>query len=618
MKRVGSVPLFLLATRYPLMCGINLIYAFSESAPPVDREELLRTRDAMRLRGPDDAGEWHGPDGRISMGHRRLSIIDVSEHGHQPMTSPDGRYAIVFNGEIYNYRELRRELDAAGIRFQTTSDTEVLLAMFARDGERMLMKLRGMFAFCVWDARERSVFMARDPYGIKPLYYALTDSSLRVASQVKALLAGGAVSRTIDPAGVVGFLVRGTVPQPFTTHEAIRALPAGSYAIVDRHGGIAIHRYFSLAETYREGVERSHDVNPDDWRNVIREAIRESVRYHLVADVPLGAFLSSGKDSTTVVALAAEAGYRELTTVTIRCAEFIGTKQDEVPLAKRVADQYGVKHVVRAVTKDEFTADVPRILAAMDQPTIDGWNSYYVNKAAGELGMKVMLSGTGGDELFGGYSSFRRIPRFVRAAALPSKIPGLASALAGLYGAVRSKKSSPKSGLVLKYCGSYPGAYLMKRGLFMPEELPGVIPAELAEEGLGRLDLLGLIRAAVTPDPGSPFARVATLESSYFLRDQLLRDIDWTSMSHSVEVRVPLVDAHLLRKIVPVLVAARDYKKTLLLRAPAMPLPDAILNRPKTGFLLPIREWLKPPQGSVHTFGMRSLALMLTEQLMTA
>lgn len=597
------------------MCGINLIYAFSASAPPVDREELLRTRDAMRTRGPDDAGEWHSSDGRMSMGHRRLSIIDVSEHGHQPMTSPDGRYAIVFNGEIYNYRELKRDLEAQGLRFHTTSDTEVLLAMFARDREQMLMKLRGMFAFAVWDARERTIFIARDPYGIKPLYYALTDQTLRVASQVKALLAGGGVSRTLDPAGVVGFLVRGTVPQPFTTHEAIRALPAGSYAIVDRYGSIAIHRYFSLAETYREGVERSRDVKPSEWGEIVREAIRESVRYHLVADVPLGAFLSSGKDSTTVVALAAEAGYQDLTTVTIRCAEFVGTKQDEVPLAALVAQKYGVRHVIRDVTREEFTADVPRILAAMDQPTIDGWNSFYVNKAAGELGLKVMLSGTGGDELFGGYSSFRRIPRFVRAASLPAKIPGLASAVAAAYGAIRSKKSSPKSGLVLKYCGSYPGAYLMKRGLFMPEELPAVLTAALVEEGLRRLDVVNLIRGSMTPDPGSAFARVATLESSYFMRDQLLRDIDWTSMAHSVEVRVPLVDAHLLRKIVPVLVAARDYKKNLLLGAPASPLPDAIVNRPKTGFLLPIREWLKPPQGSVHTFGMRSLALMLVEQL---
>jgi asparagine synthase (glutamine-hydrolysing) len=600
------------------MCGINLIYAFSENAPPVDREELLRTRDSMNKRGPDATGQWHSPDGRISMGHRRLSIIDIDESGNQPMTSPDGRYVIIFNGEIYNYRELRRDLEASGAPFRTTSDTEVLLAMFAREGERMLMKLRGMFAFCVWDSLTRSIFMARDPYGIKPLYYSLTATTLRAASQVKALLAGGGVSRTIDPAGIVGFLVRGTVPQPFTTHEEIRALPAGSYAIVDHHGSMSIHRYFSLAQTYRDGVERSREVKRSDWKEIIREAIRESVRYHLVADVPLGAFLSSGKDSTTVTALAVEAGYKELTCVTIRCAEFIGTPQDEVPLAKLVADEYGVRHVVRAVTKDEFTADIPRILAAMDQPTIDGWNSYYVNKAAGELGMKVMLSGTGGDELFGGYSSFRKIPRFVRAARVPSKVPGLPAAVDGVYRALRSSKSSPKSGLVLKYCGTYAGAYLMKRGVFMPEELPSVLPRAIVEEGLRRLDLLSHIREALTPDPGSPFARVATLESSYFMRDQLLRDIDWTSMSHSVEVRVPLVDAHLLQKIVPVLCAARDYKKQLLLGAPAQPLPEAIISRPKTGFLLPIRQWLKPPAGSEHTFGMRSLALMLAEQLMTS
>src|SRR5437764_10046587 len=202
------------------MCGINLIYAFRDSAPPVNREELQRTCDAMRLRGPDDAGQWHSPDGRLSLGHRRLSIIDVSEHGHQPMFSADGRYAIIFNGEIYNYRELRADLEREGCTFQTHSDTEVLVTMFARDREAMLMKLRGMFALAIWDSRERSLFLARDPYGIKPLYYAIEDGVIRVASQVKALLAGGGVSRAPDPAGIAGFFLPRSVPAPYTRYAA--------------------------------------------------------------------------------------------------------------------------------------------------------------------------------------------------------------------------------------------------------------------------------------------------------------------------------------------------------------------------------------------------------------
>ncbi|HEX3111463.1 MAG TPA: asparagine synthase (glutamine-hydrolyzing), partial [Thermoanaerobaculia bacterium] len=453
------------------MCGINLIYAFRDSAPPVNREELQRTRDAMRFRGPDDCGEWHSPDGRVSLGHRRLSIIDLSEHGHQPMLSADGRYAIVFNGEIYNYKELRADLEREGLSFRTHSDTEILLTMFAREREAMLMKLRGMFAFAVWDSVERSLFLVRDPYGIKPLYYAIENGVIRVASQVKALLAGGGVSREVDPAGIVGFLVRGTVPQPFTTHSAIRALQPGHHATITSHGDLTIHRYFSLADVYKSGVEHAHEVPHAEWQDLVTEAIEESVRYHLVADVPLGAFLSAGKDSTTVVALACEAGYHDLTGVTIRTQEFAGSEQDEAPIATVLARHYGFNHIIRTVTHDEFHADLPRILDAMDQPTIDGWNSYYVSKAAGELGMKVMLSGTGGDELFGGYTTFRKIPRFVKTLRVASRIPGLGRAFRRFYNAIRPAKSSPKSGSSLMYASDYAGAYLLKRGLFMPEEL---------------------------------------------------------------------------------------------------------------------------------------------------
>ena len=276
------------------MCGINAIYAFHPSAPLVDEAELTCTREAMRLRGPDASGMWISDDRRVGLAHRRLSIIDVSERANQPMHSREGDLAIVFNGEIYNYRDLREDLRTAGEEFETTSDTEVVLRMYRREGAAMLPKLRGMF-------------LARDPYGIKPLYYANDGNVVRMASQVKALLASGAVSSARDPAGIAGFLLRGSVPEPFTMYWSIRALPAGSWMTVTSSGTSEPISYFSVAAVLRDAVH-SRPLSQKKRLEMIRDAVTESVRYHLVSDVPVGAFLSSGRDSSTIVALAAESG----------------------------------------------------------------------------------------------------------------------------------------------------------------------------------------------------------------------------------------------------------------------------------------------------------------------
>ncbi|HJT15845.1 MAG TPA: asparagine synthetase B, partial [Thermoanaerobaculia bacterium] len=289
------------------MCGINAIFAFHASAPPVDEAELIRTRECMRLRGPDACGVWTSDDRRVGLAHRRLAIIDLDERANQPMQSREGDLSIVFNGEIYNYRELRNELTSAGERFETTSDTEVVLRLYRREGSAMLPKLRGMFAMCIWDARTRTMFVARDPYGIKPLYIANDGATVRIASQVKALLAGGGVSTARDPAGIAGFLLRGSVPEPFTMYWSIRAVPAGSWITITSSGASDPVSYFSISAILRDAVHsRSH--RQKDREEIIRDAVTESVRYHLVSDVPVGAFLSSGRDSSTIVALAAESG----------------------------------------------------------------------------------------------------------------------------------------------------------------------------------------------------------------------------------------------------------------------------------------------------------------------
>ena len=574
------------------MCGIAVLYHYHSVASGIDRQELLRMRDYMEVRGPDGAGLWVSPDERIGMAHRRLSIIDLSEAALQPMQSQDGRFVISYNGEIYNYRVLRKQLELKGYVFHSDSDTEVLLAMFAEYGEAMLDQLRGMFAISIWDSKERKLFLARDPYGIKPLYYADDGWIIRIASQVKALLVSGRVSRDPEPAGIAGFYLFGSVPEPFTCYQEVRAVPAGHYLWVTGSGAETPERYFSVCQVFAE-AER-YTAGPktlceaEEW---VREALLDTVQHHFVADVPVGAFLSAGIDSCSVVALAKECGYDNLETVTLGFSEFAGKPQDEPPLAEKAAGYYQTRHTTRRMDAQEFYKDLPRILERMDQPSIDGVNTWFVSKAAAEMGWKVALSGVGGDELFGGYPSFSDIPTWVQAMRFPSRIPGLGGLFSRLAPCL--PRLPPKARGLVKYGGSYSGAYLLKRGLFLPEELPHIMGREAAIEGLQRLHWRAWIHSHLDPLPASSFAKVSSLESSIYMRNQLLRDADWAGMAHSLEIRTPLVDAHLLKRLAPVLVSRYKGKgKSMLAAAPSNPLPDAIRHRPKTGFSIPVDQWL--------------------------
>ena len=574
------------------MCGIAGVWAYHYAANSVDRPELLAMRDHMARRGPDGSGIWLADDERIGLAHRRLAIIDLSENGLQPMHTEDGRFVIVFNGEIYNYRELRVLLSAKGYRFRTESDTEVLLQLYADRGAAMVGELRGMFAFALWDARERVMVLARDPYGIKPLYYSDDGWTCRFASQVKALLAGGAISRETDPAGQVGFYLFGSVPEPFTTWRAIRSVPSGATVVIDRKGPSSPRRYHSIASVYREAERPKRSVS--DEQAATREALLNSVRSHLVADVPVGAFLSSGVDSGALVGLMRDAGAGAISTVTIGFDEFRGSQQDETKLAAEVARLYDTRHTTRIVTRAEFEADLPHIMDAMDQPSIDGINTWFVAKAARELGLKVAISGVGGDELFGGYPSFRHLPNWVHAFALPSHLPFLGIALRKAAGLIAPRfGANPKAAGLVEFGGTYASAYLLRRGLFMPWELGQVLDRETVAQGLRRLSPLRMIDAELKPRPRSAFARVATLESSLYLRNQLLRDTDWASMAHSLEVRVPLVDSILLANLAPGAGARRRRPgKRLLAAAPSRALPAAVTERAKTGFTTPVETWM--------------------------
>jgi asparagine synthase (glutamine-hydrolysing) len=579
------------------MCGLNGILRLTESAPAVDRAELVRTRDAMAARGPDGAGEWIAADGRIGLGHRRLAILDLSPAGAQPMASEDGRLRIVFNGEIYNFRELRAELEAGGAVFRTRSDTEVLLALWAWEGAAMLSRLRGMFAFALWDDRNKSLVLARDPLGIKPLYYAVEGGMLRFASQVKALESGGAVSRKTDPAGLAGFLLWGSVPEPLTIRQAVRALPAGCFLRV-RDGRVGDPQPFEAAPAAAV---------------VPLAAVEESVRAHLVSDVPVAVFLSAGLDSGLVAALARRHLPEPPVTFTLRFEGLAGTPLDEGPLAAEVARALGTRHVERRVGRADLAELWPAALAAMDQPSIDGLNTFAVARAAREAGLKVVLSGLGGDEVFGSYPSFADVPRGVRISRSP--LP------ASLWPPVARRlfPDRPKLAGLFRYGRTLAGSYLLRRGLFLPEELPAVMGREAAEEGLRSYDPVAAgerVLAAWNGRAADGWTAVHALETGLYLRNQLLRDSDWAAMASSVELRVPLADAFLGRHLAAAgFEPARSRGKAAIVRRAAPELPAALFARSKTGFYVPVLECMLP-EAAAWRPGERSrrLARMVLEE----
>ena len=579
------------------MCGIAGHYAYSSDAPPVDRSALLRTRDSMTARGPDGAGIWFSDDGKLGLAHRRLAIIDLTEAGAQPMRSADGRYTITFNGEIYNYPALRATLEKDGVIFHSHSDTEVLLHLYRRDGMAMVEKLRGMFAFALWDAHTRSLFFARDPHGIKPLYYADDGHTFRFASQVAALKAGGQVDLTPDPGGVVGFLLWGSVPEPFTLHKGIRLLPAGSTLQVTQTGATRPKRYWHLSSVMQRAALQADAIPRGEERDYLRAQLLDSVQAHLLADVPVGAFLSAGLDSSTLVGLAREATSAPLQTLTLSFDDFQNTPNDECPMAADIARHLDVTHHCIVLAAGELDRELDRFFAAMDQPTVDGINTWLVSHAARQIGLKVALSGLGGDELLGGYASFRQVPDLM-AQAHASPWRHFAPLYRCMYSRIGDWFKWPTNAAgIPQYAKTPEGAYHLAKGVFMPWELSDILDRDFVTAG---------IQALATEDAAhqeslenlNDFQQIACLESVRYMRNQLLRDSDWVSMAHSLEIRVPLVDSVLTEAVIGLASSGRlGAGKVLLPQTLSRPLPDQVLHRPKTGFVVPTWRWLRHHQG---------------------
>lgn len=572
------------------MCGIAGFKRMGPAARGMTPDELVTLRDGMARRGPDDAGLWIETSGEVGLAHRRLSIIDLTSAGHQPMEDPESGNQIVFNGEIYNFRALTEELRAAGCRLRTNSDTEVILQLYRREGIAMLRKLRGMFALAIWDARDRALVFARDPYGVKPLYYAEIDGTFVFASQVRALRRLPDL-RMQPPllAAKVAFLLLGYVPEPITFFSGILSVPAGCWLRVGVAGVGVPGGYASITAPLQEVSSTSTRL--PTVRQRILTALEDSVRHHMVADVPVGVFLSAGRDSAVIAAAASQCAAEPLRTVTLGFEEFSGTPFDETPLAEATARALGAKHRTVRVRRADFEREFDRILDAMDQPTIDGINVYFVSKAAADSGLKVALSGLGADELFGGYAHFRSIPRIVALFRRFGRLNGFGRSLRRLASPFVANFASPKYAGVIEYGARIRDAYLLSRALLAPWELSQVLDQDEVETGLANLAERTAF-AAGDEWSGTDHAQLVALESTWYMRNQLLRDADWASMANSLEVRVPFVDHTLLEKLAPLIAGPSPPNKDDMLAPFQSRLPASIAKRSKTGFGIPVNQWL--------------------------
>jgi asparagine synthase (glutamine-hydrolysing) len=551
-----------------------------------------RVRPAIAHRGPDDAGIWQ--NATTCLVQTRLAILDLSTSGHQPMASPCGRWQLVFNGEIYNHASLRQRLEAEGERFQGSGDTEVLLRWMARRGRSGLADLRGMFAFCLVDTRDGSALLARDPHGIKPLYiWQGPSGELAFASELRALLASDRIPRRPDPEAIAAFLASGSVPEPATLVAGVKRLQAGHW-LQWRDGTSRIKPWWPLPESllggeHQEGADQRPRINDrTEAIELTRSALRDSVAAHMVSDVPVGLFLSAGLDSAALLALAPPG----LHTFTIGFADPGSEGFDESEPAAKIAALFGAEHTALTLRADQARRWLPDFLSSQDQPSIDGFNTWCVARLASERGLKVALSGLGGDELFGGYPSFRSVPRLHRWRRRLGPLGPVAATVLSRSPGGREQKRQRLAEL-LRGAPSLQAAHRCLRGQFTTPEVAALMAHWNLPAGPG-LTVPGLSEAP--PDGLDSAEAVAWLESSRYLRNQLLPDSDVMAMATALELRLPYVDATLERQLATIAPSLRLAHGKALLQSSMPELPLWFTNRPKQGFRFPFQLWLDDPQ----------------------
>ena len=590
------------------MCGICGVIGLDAK---LNGEAVVRRMlSAIVHRGPDEEGFLSAPP--VVVGSRRLSIIDLPG-GSQPIWNETGTLAVVFNGEIYNFRELRKELEAKGHSFLTRSDTEVIVHAYEQWGEQSAARLRGMFALAIIEMPQgrggpaAAVFLARDPLGIKPLYYAMGGGGLLFASEVRALLASGCVSPQLSHAAIPSYLLFGSVCEPMTMVEGILSLPPGHYVKIranDRRRVPEPKLYWDyLKEFYQDEEAETGTAYQEDFSSAattVRSLLEDSVRSHLVADVPVGVFLSSGLDSTAIAALAShvQKGIHTFT-VAFPDAEF-----SEAEIARHTAQRLGTEHREMTLSSTDMESRLSEAVASFDQPSMDGINTYFVSWAARQAGLKVALSGLGSDELFGGYTSFRATAQVTRLSTMARFLPKLARELA-TSGIKRSKVYRGSPDAFRKAFSAWldpnllPSPYFFTRALFTPQTVVNRLGDDSAVWD-AMLWSRWLSEATRQSRPMDRFTRVSWLELRSYLVNTLLRDTDAMSMHHSLEVRVPFLDGPLVEYVLELPEALKRNParpKALLFEAMKDLLPDEIVKQTKRTFTFPWETWLRGKLG---------------------
>lgn len=577
------------------MCGIAGV--IKKGAGRLELEKIIQQMDeAQNLRGPDDRGFFVDEKVALALGHTRLSFIDLTSAGHQPMVletiNGNSKFVITFNGEIYNFLELRNELQKKGRQFETKTDTEVILAAFAEWGTESFSKLRGMFAFALWDDSAKKLYLVKDRYGIKPLYYYSDREKFIFASTVKALSSRGIVPDKKNEKAAIGFLLFGSVPLPHTTISGVSGMPAGYYLVRDYNGEEKLIKYYEpLNYFYGSGDNSAEKENVlalgyKSLVSEVRSLLEESVRLHMVSDAPLGVFLSGGVDSSVISILASRERQDPLTTLSITFDE---AEYSEKKYQDLVASRIKSDHREYKITKTDFENSLSDIWDAMDQPTIDGVNTYFVAQAAKKVGLKAVLSGLGADEIFMGYPNFRRANQLRNLQLLVSKtFLRKGQFLGNILGDRWRKINYLKNGDVLSF-------YLAIRGLFDSREVGRHLDINISEVN----NFIDSVFADYSLSDSRlnrmhPADLLSYLELKFYLQNQLLKDSDFMAMRHSIEIRVPFLD-HVLVEYVsglpaPLKLAGINPKQLLIDAVPE--LPGQIYNRPKMGFTFPFQKWL--------------------------
>ncbi|RDC56230.1 asparagine synthase (glutamine-hydrolyzing) [Pedobacter chinensis] len=558
------------------MCRIAGIIDKSQNSA-VLQNEVQAMCDLMAHGGPDGEGFYIDIENGIAFGHRRLALIDLSPTGHQPMFYHENKLVITFNGEIYNFQELKAELLASGHHFQTNSDTEIILACYHAYGTAGFSKLNGMFAFALHDKDKQLTYLVRDQAGIKPLYYAADDNKLTFSSEIRAFK-GTAYHFNEDPDWKIYFLAFGHIPEPYTTLEAVKMLPKAHYLQWNHATNLFEIKNFTAEVNSMEINDQQRAVNH------IQKTLRSATKRHLIADAPIGLFLSGGIDSSILCLLSQEClseknEQSQLNTLSINFDE---EKFSEKSFQDLISAKINGKHAEYKIDKEIFNANFPKALHSMDQPSADGINSWFINYFAKENNLKAVLSGIGADELFGGYPSFKRMAMVKKL----SKLPGFV-----LRTGIKFNKPALKRSYYLSYKNTV-GKYLFLRGIFTPDEI-----AALLECSISKVDeVLTTAQINNIPNDLNPEEQASWLEYNLYMQNQLLKDTDNMSMQHGIEVRVPFLDQEFVqavKNIAPGIKFEKSLPKSLLIKAFINILPKEIWDRHKMGFIFPFQHWLK-------------------------